>query len=280
MAELRTAWATRDQVPAFPDGIEPSPQEVDDALLAASGILYRFTGKRWPGIVADVVRPQRTDCGCGWIGVGGLGQAAAGVYPGAGGGGSQWRLPHHQRSGCHWISEVELPGWPVLTVTEVLRDGDLVPEDRYRLDDGRFLVYLPESDHALVRGWPCCQRVDRDVTQDETFQISYTWGGIPDPGGVRSAAVLARELVLASTPGAKGCRLPQRVQSVARQGVSYTLIDPLNLFDQGRTGLTEVDLWVASIGLGTKRRRSGVIDPHAVAMNGRKFRRNDWNPSS
>lgn len=249
MANLMTAWATRDDMPDLPDGVNASDDEIQDALLAASGILYRFTGKQWPGIVHDVVRPQSVACGCTGV-----------------------------RSGCHHVSEFALPGSPVLGVSEVLIDGDLVPEDRYRLDDGRYLVWI--GDELGGRGgWPCCQRIDLDPDQKQTFQVSYTWGGIPDRGGVRAAAVLGYELLLATKPKS-GCRLPQRVQSVTRQGVSYVLLDPMNLFDKGRTGLAEVDLWVASIGIGQTRRRSAVVDPHAVAMNGRRFRRTDRNPSS
>lgn len=185
------------------------------------------------------------------------------------------------RTGCHWLSELELPGFPVLSIVEVMLDGDLVTEDRYRVDDGRWLVYLAGDD--VRRGWPCCQRMDRTTGEDETWEVTYTWGGTPDaqgvPGGTAAALSLGKELLLAGR-GGKGCRLPTRVQNVTRQGVSWVLLDDLSMFSRGQTGLPEVDLWLSSLTLGRARRRSAIIDPHAVAMAGRRVRRTDANPSS
>lgn len=253
---LCSAWATRDQLKDLPTDFQWAPDELDAALLNASGILARLTGSRWPGSCRDVIRPQGSGgCGC-----------------------------HRERTrtGCHWLSELELPGFPVLSIVEVLLNGDLVSEDHYRVDDARWLVYLPGDDEPR-RGWPCCQRMDRTTDQDETWEVTYTWGGTPDaqgvPGGTAAALALTKELLLAGKAG-KACRLPARVQNVTRQGVSYLLLDDLSMFSEGRTGLPEVDLWLASLQLGRARRRSAVIDPHAIAMAGRRVRRTDWNPSS
>ena len=43
------------------------------------------------------------------------------------------------------------------------------------------------------------------------------------------------------------CELPQRVQSVTRQGVSVTVLDQFEDLDEGRTGIWLIDSWVASV---------------------------------
>lgn len=247
-------WISVSEFPTLPDGLTVDDGEKAECILAASGILYRLSGHKWPGVLTDTIRPGATGC-CG-----------------------------SARRGCHRLSELKLPGYPVLAVTEVLVDGLTVPEDRYRLDDGRFLVWIPQDD--LVdgledrNGWPCCQRMDRDTTEDDTFQVVYTWGGLPDAGGLRAVRTLSYELALATRPKS-GCRLPSRVQNVTRQGVSYVLLDTMgDLFDKGRVGLTEVDMWLSSVQVGHRRRPGAVVDPHEVAMRGRAVRRTDWNPSS
>lgn len=248
-----SAWATPASL-ELPEGLKVSPQEKADALLGATGILFRLTGSVWPGECQDTVRPNRTGCTCD---------------------------PSRTRKGCHYLSELELPGFPVLAVSNVTLDGDVVSEERYRVDDGRWLVYLPESDNASRRGWPCCQRLDRTTGEDDTWEVAYTWGGLPDVQGLAACRSLAKELLLAQHPGCgTACRLPVRVQSVTRQGISYVLLDDLSMFDQGRTGLPEVDLWLGSIRVGKSRRPAAIVDPHELAMRGRKVRRTDWNPSS
>lgn len=262
MADEVAPWATITDLP-LPDGVSigDGPDQIpeaiaNDCLQAASTILYRLSGGKWPGVQADSIRPAVGGCSCG--------------------------SGRTRSRSIRWVSEFALPCTPVLTVSAVYLDGELLDEARYRLDDNRFLVFVPESETAELRGWPCCQDMLADpLTDDDTWQVDYTWGGLPDTGGVMAAARLALELAYARVPGLFGkCRLPQRVQSVSRQGVTYAMLDDLRLFAEGRTGLMEVDLWLGSLTIGVKRRRSAFIDPHAIAMRGRRVRRTDWNPSS
>ena len=121
---------------------------------------------------------------------------------------------------------------------------------------------MPESDSAERQGWPCCTRLDLADTEEDTWSITYTYGQNPPIGGIRAAAVLACELTLAFQPETVNqCRLPKRVTSITRQGVSMAILDPLTLFADGLTGLSEVDLWVSSVAVGAKRRRASVIVP-------------------
>jgi hypothetical protein len=60
--------------------------------------------------------------------------------------------------------------------------------------------------------------------------------------------VLACQLALACQPETQGkCQLPKRVTNVVRQGVSMAMVlDPMAFLDEGKTGIYEVDLFLAS----------------------------------
>lgn len=237
---------------------------LDDALQVASDVLYNLTGRRWAGECVDTLRP------CGY----GTGRtlaprlsSALPIHPGGTSTGyvtAQWCGCSDSRAcGCRRPSEVKLPGYPVRSIQQVRIDGQILDAARYRVDDHRWLVYLP-ADGEQRRGWPCCQRVDLADTELDTWSITYTYGMSPPLGGQQSAAALACQLAMSRDPSlAAQCRLPKRVTSITRQGISLAVLDPLTLFADGLTGLTEVDMWVQSILLGDKRRRATVHVPGA-----------------
>jgi hypothetical protein len=232
--ETCAPWATDADLCSPCDLYELDAVDIDDALQMATDVLFNFTGRRWPGVCEETVRPCRTErCGC------------------------------QETCGCGWLSEVHLPGYPVVEVTEVLVDGDVVPESEYRVDDARYLVGLTKADGTLRR-WPSCQRLERADSEDRTFSVTYSWGLDPPVGGIRSAASLACQLLMACQPEAikdGRCRLPKRVTTITRQGITLAILDPLSLFREGLTGLAEVDLWVASVRAGDSRRGATVVDP-------------------
>ena len=43
------------------------------------------------------------------------------------------------------------------------------------------------------------------------------------------------------------CALPERITSVTRQGVSWTVLDPQDFLDKGYTGMSRVDHWLAAV---------------------------------
>ena len=62
----------------------------------------------------------------------------------------------------------------------------------------------------------------------------------------RLTGLLAKE-ILAATTGDTKCRLPRNVTRVNSQGVSYEVFNPNSIYDSGKTGLPEVDMWLASV---------------------------------
>jgi hypothetical protein len=238
-ADVCEPWATIADVGSPCDDYAFDPTLLEDSLLIASTALYHLTGRHWPGLCEDTVRPcgyRRPDsCGC----------------------------LSSRTCGCRRLSELRLPG-VVAEVGEVKIDGEVVAPARYRVDDHRWLVYLPESDTAQRQGWPCCQRLDRPDTEPDTWSITYTHGPLPPVGGIRAAAQLGCQLALAFQPETVGdCRLPKNTVNVARQGITVALRDPAALFQEGSTGLNDVDLWINSVLLGAKRRRASVWVPGA-----------------
>lgn len=67
--------------------------------------------------------------------------------------------------------------------------------------------------------------------------------GLPVPeGGAQAVGRLASQVYLQCV-GDRRCRLPQNVTQVQRQGVSASFEPP----EPGKTGLSDVDLWVQSV---------------------------------
>jgi len=57
------------------------------------------------------------------------------------------------------------------------------------------------------------------------------------------------------------CMLPQRITSISRQGVSYTLLDSQDFIDDLRTGLYAIDLFLKSVNPDKARARTRVFSP-------------------
>jgi hypothetical protein len=154
---------------------------------------------------------------------------------------------------CSSVSEVELPG-PVYDVTQVKVDGDILTEGTdYRVDDWRLLVRLGGE------SWPLCNDLNLADTEDGTWSVTYRRGEpLPELGKLALGALTVEfaKLFLCSSD----CKLPKPVQSLSRQGVSLTFVDPNELFQARRTGLYVPDLFINTYNPNNLRRRSQVYD--------------------
>lgn len=222
---------------SLPDDIR---QQVEDTAV---GLLYRWTGRRF-GPCPKTVRPCRREC---------LSQFGA-VWPARISG--EWvNLTCTVCTGdcnCQRICETVLEG-PVAGIDEILIDGQsLAPSATVRVDDHSRVVRIDGG------CWPRCQRLDLPPSEPDTWQITYRQGlEVPDGGGL-VAGTLSCELAKAFC-GSDDCRLPRRVQSVTREGVTVAVLDAFEDLDEGRTGIWEVDSWVAS--LSEPDRRPSVFSP-------------------
>lgn len=141
--------------------------------------------------------------------------------------------------GCSPLCEIVLDPY-AYDILQVKVDGAILPPSAYRVDDHRRLVRI---DGAC---WPECQELALPDTAAGTFSITYRTG-TPVPAGGRMAVTDLAVQLWKACSGAAGCVLPQRVTQVVREGVSYTLLDNMEVFDRGRTGLSRVDLWLSTV---------------------------------
>ncbi len=93
--------------------------------------------------------------------------------------------------------------------------------------------------------------------------VEYRYGTPPPEDGVEAARALADELVklFGDDPNSE-CRL-KNVSSFSRNGVNFEIEDARTILTDGRTGLPEVDLFVASVNPTKARLRSRVLSPDA-----------------
>lgn len=220
-------WATAGDLVCAQAGADPAL--VSESLQVATDILYEMSGRRFPGATTVTVRPCE-QCSCG----------------------STTRCT----SG---LQKITLSPRPVISIGQVKIDGEVVSPTEYRVDEWRDLVHFPLTANSPFVGWPCCQRMDLPSTEVGTFEVTFTYGKEPPLAGKRAAASLACEFVKAVNMDTS-CRLPQRVQSVTRQGVSLVVLDPMDLFQQGKTGIPEVDLFLGAYNPRHLQRRAHVIN--------------------
>lgn len=178
----------------------------DEELIgAASKILFEMTGRRFPGLCEVKLRPCDPCRTCGDC--------------------------------CECRYEfIPLVGvYPVTEIVEVLIDGAVVPPASYRVDEYTRLV------RTDGQRWPRWQNLGADPTVlgERSFQITYMTGR-PVPADLQyAAALLACELKRACN--GQGCGLPDRVQSVVRDGVSYQMLDAAEVAFNGSFGVPLID---------------------------------------
>lgn len=215
-------WATLQDLPSDCSGLEVELGE--DMLQVASELLYEKSGRQYPGICEATVWP--------------CAQRVTGCFP-------------SRPSRCTWgrsYSIVTLGIQPIIEVSEVIIDGEILDPSLYRIDNYRELVRLDNAD-GTSDVWP------RD---DETFKVTFTYGQSPPRLGVLAAAALACQLGLRFS-GDDDCKLPDNVQSISRQGVTMTLINEFNSVQ--KLGIAEVGLFLDTYNPKGLRRRASVWSP-------------------
>jgi hypothetical protein len=212
------------------DGWVDQPEPVRRyAGVIAERLLWALSGRRF-GVCDVAVRPCRRPCAHPSVTV------------------PWWRLGDGwwlatcrcTTSAQCWCdpAQLRLPG-PVHEVTQVRVDGAVMPPATYRLDG----VWLIRDDGG---GWPGCQDLNQAPDQVGTFEVRYRRGRPVPSEAAAAAGVYACEIAKACTSD-RTCRLPQRVTSIARQGVDVEFLDPTTLANKGLTGIPEVDAWLRAV---------------------------------
>lgn len=267
-----------DCAPCFDcDDVDSMDSQLRVSVEMATEILWRLTAGRF-GLCREIVRPCRQDCydpdrqtpssyryrsGRGmrpdiingeWVNLSGCACAPSGCSScSCGSGVSTLELPGpvhaphlpapHGR--CSWASRYPVRVWI---------DGEELTPDSFKVQAPNRLLRVDGG------SWPGFQDMAASYDEEGAFAVEY-WRGTPVPvGGRRAVTVLACELYKKCT-GASDCALPERVQTVTREGISYAFVDQMEFLSNGRTGLPVVDLWLSTVNPQGQLSRPGVWSP-------------------
>lgn len=129
------------------------------------------------------------------------------------------------RSMCR-ISEILLPG-PIAEPLELVVAGEDIDPCDLRVDDYAFLVRL---DGGTFHG---------------DWSVTYLKGEPIPPGGELIAGILACEYAK-SICNDQTCKLPKRLTTVTREGLTMGMIDNFSGLENGFTGIWVIDDWITT----------------------------------
>lgn len=232
------------------------------AVQVASEILWALSGRRF-GLCNITLRPCRRECFSDTWWAGGH-WWEVGMYPQPALISGRWYNitcgSCDDGCSCTSISDVMLPG-PVYEVGLVKVDGVALTKNvDYRLDDFRRLIRLGGE------SWPLCNDLNLADDQPGTWSVTYSYGEPVPQMGQLAVGILATEIakmLICDT----SCALPKPVQSLSRQGVNITFLDPNEVFANGRTGLYLPDMFISTYNPNNLRQRARVYDIDNVGAN-------------
>jgi hypothetical protein len=231
-----------------------SPELQLQALDFAKTIVWAATGRQF-GLCELTVRPCGRQCNNGRDGYyyDGYGTWIPYIFNGV------WRNCICGMNGpqctCDPDCQVYLPG-PVYSVEQVIVSGETLPvTGAYFVLDQQWLV---RSD--TTECWPMCgdQNVQPGTTED-LFQVTYTRGKPVPIALAHATSNYACEYARACL--GLPCRLPGRISSIARQGVTISMVDPTELLRSGMTGLWELDQLILAINPYQLKGRTRLYSP-------------------
>lgn len=214
------------------DTIDPTGPYTESAVHFASFVLWKLSGEKYTGIqtvtevyTSDAVTSNTTSPSLI--------------------GGNMYNLPRFSEG----QRNLRLRNTPVKAVHSVSHLGRVLAPSEYSLRNNSYLV----RHNALP--WV--------LDPVNELSVTYTFGTPPPMAGKRAAIRLANELIL-SDKGSGACSLPERISSVNRQGVSYTVMDPQEFISNGKVGIYEIDLFLAAVNPNKAKKRPKVFLPGAT----------------
>jgi hypothetical protein len=214
------------------DTIDPTGPYTESAVQFASFVLYKLSGEKYSGIqtVTEVyTSPVATS-----------NLTTPSVISG-----NMYNLPRFSEG----QRNLRLQNTPVRAVNSVTHLGRELDPSEFSLRNNSYLV----RQNALP--WV--------LDPVNELSVTYTYGTPPPAAGKRAAIRLANELIL-SDRGSAACALPERISSVNRQGVSYTIMDPQEFISNGKVGIYEIDLFLAAVNPYKAKKRPKVFLPGAT----------------
>jgi hypothetical protein len=207
-----------------------------EACQTATYVLWALSGRKYNGVQTVT---ERYECPCRqYYGVG-----TSTIMADIAHGNIVNRYYSGNDCGCsNDHSRVRLRGRPVQSVSEVVSMGNVLAQADYRI-----------VNKSVLEGTSAASFDPCDV------QVTYTFGARPPAAGSRAARYLADQLV--KSWSGEECELPDRVTSVSRQGVSYTILDNQDFLADMRTGVYAVDLFIKATNPDNARKPSRVFSP-------------------
>lgn len=189
-------------------GADPEDENVIDAIMDASLVLYYMTGRQFNGTTQTTVTPH---CEC---------------YDCA---------PHRLTMGL----------WPITAIISVREDGEDRSGNDYHIDEYRYIVKDDGTAFPRCGNWYAEVGSEWDNEEDGwVFEVTVEHG-IPAPRLLkRAVSALACNLYSLNVDDCEDCDLPERITSMSRQGVSFEIADFVALMERGSTGIYAVDLAV------------------------------------
>lgn len=231
---------------------------LEDALEIASETLFVLSGRQFPGICEVTVRPCAVEQPTSSSPTPLVGYQTDSFA--AFGGACSCHHPPGRSCGCCGPSETRLGYSPIVEVSEVLIDGATLDPAAYRIDDGKYLVRLPNPGSTVPQSWPCCQRLDLPTTEAETWSVTFCYGKGAPPLGVAAAARFAAEIAKGAL-GLDCCIAARNVTSMSREGVSIEVLSPTDFLTAGLLNIFEADLFIQTYNPAKIRKNAKILSP-------------------
>lgn len=233
-------WVTADEL-----GDYAYTEFTDEAIRTASYLLWAMSGRKYTG---ETTVTERYTCTLRNNRMGPSTKTNSPVLFG----GDVYNIPSGDydeyseltSDGMSPDSRIRLRGRPVTKIHAIRnRNGGIIDSSSY---------YLVEHSTIHIKAgtpWTPCNT-----------EITYSYGTPVPAIGKMAARTLAIEFMKLWSDD-ETCALPQRVTSVARQGVSYTILDQQEFIQELRTGIYVIDLFIKTVNPDGARRKSKVFSP-------------------
>lgn len=221
---------------------------LERSCVAATEWLNSRTWRRFRGLAVVELRPC---CQCSWTPTSAFAWRAWELAP--------WRadplplMDGARTCACSTVPMVSLPAdMPdeQLAIVGVTIDGE--PFTDWRLDPGRDLV------RTDGKRWPCCQDLTKPSTEPSTFAVTVVVGEALYEMARMANTELACELYLGIGDPSQ-CRIPTKVRTVQRQGVTYSTVETSSLAKDGMLGLRLTDIFLSEFG--KRRKTMNIVSP-------------------
>lgn len=209
------------------DTIDPTGPYTASAIEYASFILYKLSGEKYTGISTTTEAYTSENYTS-------ITSSPALIS------GKMYNLPRLNDG----FRNLRLRHQPVQSIQSIEYMGQVMDPSEYSLRNNAYVVRNQSLPWLL------------DPINELT--VTYTYGTMPPAAGKRAAIRLANELILFEM-GSNLCALPERISSVNRQGVSYTVMDPQEFISNGKVGIYEIDLFLAAVNPHKAKKRPKVF---------------------